>query len=159
MYILLFGRCKMKFDRKTFGLKMGTGYTFNEETLFEKWHEELGAPTHTESLMTCEESAFLRISLDTFIAMTNLEGVHGSGPHLMDDQDLLWELFERHYFVKSTLRLQNNLIEEMPELREDDWDKRETLQLRRRNSPSKRPIQLPNEAQKIVRTLKKRSPS
>lgn len=47
----------------------------------------------------------------------------------------------------------------MPELRETDWDKRETLQLRRRNSPSKRPIQLPNEAQKIVRTLKKRSPS
>ena len=72
IYILLFGRCKMKFDRKTFGLKMGTGYTFNEETLFEKWHEEMGPPTHTESLITCEESAFLRISLDTFMAMTEL---------------------------------------------------------------------------------------
>ena len=63
--------------------------------------------------------------------------------HLMEDQDLLWELFERHHFVKSSIRMGESLIEEMPQLRGEDWEKRETLKLRRRNSPSKRPIQLP----------------
>ena len=67
----------------------------------------------------------------------------GSSPHMMEDQDLLWELFERHYFVKSSIRLSAQLIEEMPTLRTDNWQKRETLKLRRRNSPNKRPIQLP----------------
>jgi len=38
----------------------------------------------------------------------------------MEDQDLLWELFERHYFVKSTLRLQEGLIDALPELRDGD---------------------------------------
>ena len=94
----------MQFDRKTFGLKMGTGYTFNEEVLFDKGHDDYGGITHTESLITCEESAFLRISVDTFRAMIHPEGIHGSSPHLMGDQDLLWELFERHFFVKSMLR-------------------------------------------------------
>ena len=34
IYILLYGRCKMKFDKKVFGHKMGSGYVFNEEALF-----------------------------------------------------------------------------------------------------------------------------
>ena len=45
----------------------------------------------------------------------------GSSPHMMEDQDLLWELFERHYFVKSSIRLSAQLIEEMPTLRTDNW--------------------------------------
>ena len=77
----------------------------------------------------------------------------------MEDKDLLWELFERHYFVKSTLRLQENLIEELPQMRDQDLAKRQTLKLRRRNSPNKRPIQLPQEAQKTIKSLKKRNPS
>lgn len=83
----------------------------------------------------------------------------GSSPHLMEDQDLLWELFERHYFVKSTLRLQEGLIDALPDLRDGDQDKRETLLCRRRNSPNKRPIALPKEAQNIIKGLKNKSPS
>ena len=47
----------------------------------------------------------------------------------------------------------------MPELREDAVEKRETLLRRRRNSPNKRPIALPKDAQNIIKGLKKRSPS
>ena len=85
--------------------------------------------------------------------------IQGSGPHLMEDQNLLWEFFERHYFVKSMLRYKNRIIDELPRLRSADRDKRETLILRRKNSPSKRPLQLPAAAHKMIQTIKLKSPS
>ena len=94
---------------------------------------------HTESLLTTEESAFLRLDTSIFAQMVEVETGRNNA-HLMEDQDLLWELFERHHFVKSSIRMGESLIEEMPQLRGEDWEKRETLKLRRRNSPSKRPI-------------------
>ena len=121
---------------------MGIGYVFNEEALFAKDVKELAQMRHTESLVTCEECAFLCVNLMAFENMTDLEGAatRGSSPHLMDDKDLLWELFERHYFVKSTLRFEEGLISGLPNLRDNAWAKRETLSRRRKNSPSKRPI-------------------
>lgn len=94
---------------------------------------------HTESLVTTEESAFLRLDASIFTQMVEIRN-SGSSPHLQEDQDLLWELFERHHFVKSSIRMGEQLIEEMPQLRGEDWEKRENLKLRRRNSPSRRPI-------------------
>ena len=78
--------------------------------------------------MTTKDSAFLSIDLQTFNHMGNFDGgsqnIRGASPHKMGDQDLLWELFERHYFVKSVIRLEENLINKMPELREEDQDRR-----------------------------------
>lgn len=73
--------------------------------------------------MTTEESAFLRVESSIFSNMVELDSPRnrGSSPHMMEDQDLLWELFERHYFVKSSIRLSAQLIEEMPTLRTDNW--------------------------------------
>ena len=121
---------------------MGNGYVFNEEALFASTRQEKESMRHTETLVTSEESAFLRVDLATFTCMAESVSpdCRGASPHLMEDKDLLWELFERHYFVKSTLRLEQSLIEKMPTLRAADWEKRATLNLRRRNSPSKRPI-------------------
>lgn len=125
---------------------MGIGYVFNEEALFARDTFELNRMEHTESLVTCEECAFLSIDISVFNDMIDLDGMRerrGTSPHMMEDQDLLWELFERHYFVKSTLRLEEGLISGMPPLRDTDWEKRETLNRRRRNSPNKRPILMP----------------
>ena len=93
----------MKFDGRVFGNKMGTGYTLNEHILFERSMKELNTMTNTESVITCEESAFLRVSINSFKDMADMEGAYlrGSSPHLMGDQDLMWEFFERHHFVKS----------------------------------------------------------
>ena len=41
VYILLYGRCKLKHDSKTLGIKMGIGYVFNEEALFVRDSHEL----------------------------------------------------------------------------------------------------------------------
>ena len=60
IYILLFGRCKMKLDDKNFGTKMGAGYTFNEQVLFEKDQQ------NKETLITCDESAFLKLTISLF---------------------------------------------------------------------------------------------
>lgn len=72
---------------------------------------------------------------------------------------MLWEFLERHFFVKSTLRMEHGLIDELPALRADQWEKRETLARRRRNSPNRRPVQIPKDAQNIIKTLKQRNPS
>ena len=75
----------------------------------------------------------------------------------MGDQDLLWELFERHFFVKSHVRKEHGLIQKIPQLREEDWARRETLNTRRRNSPNKRPLTLPSEAAAVIKHLKHKS--
>ena len=36
VYILLYGRCKLKKEGETLGIKMGIGYVFNEESLFQE---------------------------------------------------------------------------------------------------------------------------
>ena len=92
---------------------MGAGYSFNENVLFCRDKRELARSTNTETLIACEETAFLQISINKFLEMAN-------GPNLIDDQDLLWEFFERHYFVKSMLRLEKGLIRGMPRLRSAD---------------------------------------
>jgi len=73
--------------------------------------------------VTKDESAFLCIKTSIFNKMIDMDALsprnRGSSPHLMEDQDLLWEFFERHYFVKSTLRLNEGLIAVMPELRQE----------------------------------------
>lgn len=103
---------------------MGTGYTFNENILFYKSKRELARRTNTESLVACEETALLQIPINVFKEMAGGgQLMHGSSPHLVDDQDLLWELFERHFIVKSMLRLENGLIAEMPRLRSADLGK------------------------------------
>ena len=51
----------MKFDGKVFGNKMGAGYTFNEQVLFAEDSKELSRMTNTETLVACEESAFLKL--------------------------------------------------------------------------------------------------
>jgi len=116
--ILLYGHCKMKNVKVDIGPKMGIGYVFNEEALFTE-ENELRRMTQTESLVTCEESAFLCVKTSIFNDMVDMDSNRnrGSSPHMMEDQDLLWEFFERHHFVKSTLRLNERLIQEMPELR------------------------------------------
>ena len=108
---------------------MGIGYVFNEESLFARDSLKLSLPQHVESLVTTEESAFLRLDSSIFSNIIDLDSPknRGSSPHMMEDQDLLWELFERHHFVKSAIRMGANLIRDMPELRGDDWEKRETL--------------------------------
>ena len=62
--------------------------------------------------MTCEESALLQVDASVFDDMSDLNSAkrRGASPHLMGDQDLLWELFERHYFVKSHIRKENGFI-------------------------------------------------
>lgn len=72
---------------------------------------------------------------------------------------MLWELFERHHFVKSHVRKEHGLVVSTPKLREDDWARRETLNMRRKNSPNKRPLTLPSEALKIIKALKHKSVS
>lgn len=158
--LLLYGRTKLMNGDKKMGPKMGIGYVFNEEAFFHP-EGELARIRHFETLITTEECAFLRIKTSTFSDMSDVDSPRGRGtsPHLMEDQDLLWEFLERHYFVKSTLRIEQGLIDELPTLRSSQWEKRETLARRRRNSPSRRPVQIPKEAQNIIKTLKKRNPS
>ena len=62
----------MKVDKKLIGHKMGIGYVFNEEALFAEDMRELSTMSNTESLITCEESAFLRINVTTFKDMDDL---------------------------------------------------------------------------------------
>ena len=139
--LLLYGRCKLINNDTQMGPKMGIGYVFNEEAFFSS-SRKLEKQRHLETLITTEESAFLRINVAVFKEMSEVDSPRGRGTshHLMEDQDLLWEFFERHYFVKSTLRLEQGLIDELPTLRKDDWEKRETLNRRRRKSPSRRPV-------------------
>jgi hypothetical protein len=61
VYILLYGKTKFKLLNKTFGQKMGIGYVMNEESLFARYKHELDRMTNLETLVTTEESAFLRI--------------------------------------------------------------------------------------------------
>jgi len=69
----------MQHDGQAFGNKMGTGYALNENVLFCEGKRELNRSINTESLITCEDSAFLKISIESFKEMT------GSGAHFMDD--------------------------------------------------------------------------
>lgn len=64
VYVLLYGKTKFKLGQKkggTFGPKMGIGYVMSEETLFARYKHDLERMTYNETLVTCEESAFLRI--------------------------------------------------------------------------------------------------
>lgn len=61
VYILLYGKTKFKLMKKTFGPKMGIGYVMNEESLFARYKHELDRMTSLETLLTTEETAFLRI--------------------------------------------------------------------------------------------------
>ena len=116
VYILLYGRCKLKKSSKTLGIKMGIGYVFNEESLFPHENPDHSRSQHLESLISTEESALLRVDNQIFSDMIDLSSARnrGASPHMMEDQDLLWELFERHHFVKSAIRINANLIGDMP---------------------------------------------
>ena len=121
VYILLYGNCKMVHNKKMIGPKMGLGYVFNEEALFAENKAALSSMTYKEDLVTLDESAFIRIDIPVFEGMIvqNDNKYKGGSKSLAEDQDLLWELFERHHFVKSTIRLEANLITEMPQLRDE----------------------------------------
>jgi len=67
---------------------MGIGYVFNEESLFAgENYEQARMSLHTESLVTTEESAFLRVDNAIFMGMVDLESSRsrGSSPHMMED--------------------------------------------------------------------------
>ena len=111
-------------------------------------------------MQATEDSAFLKIA-----ASEMEEGGERSqprkrslSPQMREDHDLLWELFERHYFVKSKIRQDEGLISELPKLKTDNRDQKRTLRRRRQLSQSKRAIQLPREAKKIIKEVKDRSP-
>ena len=53
---------------------MGIGYVFNEEALFVEDVKQLSKMRHTESLVTCEECAFLCVNLMAYHTMADLEG-------------------------------------------------------------------------------------
>ena len=97
---------------------------------------------HIESLYTTEESAFLRIDNSLMNVMSDMDIVKHQGS-LAEDKELLMELFGRHHFVKASLRIEANLIGEIPDLSRANQTKKETFMLRRKNSPSKRPIIIP----------------
>ena len=76
VYVLLYGKTKFKLGQKkggTFGPKMGIGYVMSEETLFARYKHDLERMTYNETLITCEESAFLRIDQHTFGGMADLD--------------------------------------------------------------------------------------
>ena len=72
--ILLYGRCKLRKGKDKIGPKMGIGYVFNEEALFVEDVKQLSKMRHTESLVTCEECAFLCVNLMAYHTMADLEG-------------------------------------------------------------------------------------
>ena len=73
VYILLFGNCSMQHGSKKkssrIGPKMGTGYVFNEEALFATQARQL---QHTETLVTCEDTALLEVDISVFDDMSDL---------------------------------------------------------------------------------------
>ena len=95
-------------NKKMIGPKMGLGYVFNEEVMFAENKAELSNMKYREDLVTLEECAFIRIDIPVFSAMIvqNDNKYKGGSKSLAEDQDLLWELFERHHFVKSTIRIE-----------------------------------------------------
>ena len=73
VYLLLYGRCKLKVDDRMMGIQMGIGYVFNEESLFAKDRYERANMAHVESLVTTEESAYLRIDTNLFNSMIDVD--------------------------------------------------------------------------------------
>ena len=84
-------------EQRMIGHKMGIGYVFSEENLFnqddleQEYSDYKGSKKpplkHTESLVTTKESAFLSINLDIFNSMgdSNGKNMRGASPHLMGD--------------------------------------------------------------------------
>ena len=83
-------------------------------------------------MQATEDSAFLKIA-----ASEMEEGGERSqprkrslSPQMREDHDLLWELFERHYFVKSKIRQDEGLISELPKLKTDKSRGEKSVRLR-----------------------------
>ena len=76
-----------------------------------------------------------------------------------DDSGLLWELFERHYFVKSKWRPKANIISQLPDVSNEDVDNKLTILTQRREANSMRPIEMPQSAHETITDLKKSNPA
>ena len=69
-------------------------------------------------------------------AISSSSKIRGLSPNFRGDQDLLKELIERHFFVKSKWRVKERLIEDLPGLNQKDIERRITTLTTRKETKS-----------------------